>query len=184
MIQLRNAEPRDADFIARMILTALHIDLEGNAPLTAHIAALVAREDTLYTWRHCLIAADDGEAAGLCLAYDGRDYHERSIRTFRMQGGDGKALVDYIPSLEHNADEAGEGEYYLDSIAVLPEYRGHGIARTMISAQIEAAGRLGLLPTLLVDPDNTAAIRLYASLGFRHTGTVHAFGMDYHKYTR
>ena len=66
-------------------------------------------------------------------------------------------------------DETQAGELYLDSLAVLPEYRRQGIARKLLLATKERANRMGLpCVGLLVDKDNPVGEALYASVGFRY----------------
>ena len=63
----------------------------------------------------------------------------------------------------------GGRELYLDSLAVLPEYRRQGIARKLLLATKERANRLGLpCVGLLVDKDNPVGEALYASVGFQY----------------
>ena len=61
------------------------------------------------------------------------------------------------------------GELYLDSLAVLPEYRRQGIARKLLLATKERANLLGLPRVgLLVDKDNPVGEALYTSVGFQY----------------
>jgi phosphinothricin acetyltransferase len=64
----------------------------------------------------------------------------------------------------------GPGRAHLGRIIVRPDARRRGLGRILIKALLaraEAAGRP--LATLYVYSDNAAAIRLYASLGFRRS---------------
>lgn len=180
----RWATQADAPFIAWGVCCALHTH-PSEAFLDYVAREVCSREsDILYSYRNALLALVDGRPVGLCLCYDGEGYHERRLRTF--------ALFEQAPSedsesdepdmdLEHAEDETQAGEYYIDSLAVLPEYRGLGIARQLMQAQIEHGRSLGLPSTLLVDPDNPPALRLYESLGFRYHSDCYAFGMIYKK---
>ena len=75
--------------------------------------------------------------------------------------------------------ETRDGEYYLDSLAVLPAYRGQGIARQLLLHAQQEAHRQGRPAILACAPDNTGARLLYESLGFRQEGLMHIFGEDY-----
>ena len=67
------------------------------------------------------------------------------------------------------AMETQAGELYLDSLAVLSEYRHNGIAKALLLATKERANRLGLpIVGLLVDKGNPKAESLYTSVGFRY----------------
>ena len=66
-------------------------------------------------------------------------------------------------------DETQAGELYLDSLAVLPEYRCQGIARKLLLATKKRANRLGLpCVGLLVDKGNPVGEALYTSVGFQY----------------
>ena len=68
-------------------------------------------------------------------------------------------------------DETEAGELYLDSLAVLPEYRRQGIAKALLLATKEKANQYGLpYVGLLVDKDNPDGEALYSSVGFRYVG--------------
>ncbi len=193
---IRPARKDDAHFIAKMILAALHIEEDDNSILARRMEEFVLADDTLYSWHRGYIAVDtpdiksedDGQTyteeipAGLCLAYDGIDYHERRINTFTMKCSDGASVAEENPVLATQEDEAGTGEYYIDSLAVASDYRGRGIGKMLLSHAIEQGIAKGLRPTLLVDPDNAPALRLYTSLGFQFFREQEAFGIVYHKY--
>ena len=85
-----------------------------------------------------------------------------------------------FPGME---DEAVAGEYYLDCLAVMPEYRGRGIGRKLLEQGIENGKVLNLDVTLAVDPINDRAKKLYQSLGFKPSGILFIFGHDYEKMT-
>ncbi len=186
MITIRPACRQDAAFVAKMILAALHIDSPDDA-LARRMLDLVLDDDTLYSWYRAFLAVDmavspDGNPVGLCLAYDAADYHERRLHAFTMKCSDGHSVAEDNPTLLEQADEAGRGEYYIDSFAVLTDYRGRGIGRLLLAHAIEQAKEKGLQPTLLVDPDNLPAVKLYAAMGFRYSHAQFAFGQLYHKY--
>ena len=62
-------------------------------------------------------------------------------------------------------------EFYVDNIAVFPEYRRQGIGREITSALIhEVRRQRGLFLSLEVRPSNLPAIELYLQLGFRQEG--------------
>lgn len=173
---LRKATVQDAEFIATMVMMALHMDIDANQKIWHNMCISAGRDDTLYSWRNTLIAEIDGSLAGICLAYDACDYHEVRLRTFGL-------FDDISEDILTQADEAGPGEYYLDSIAVVPQYRGMGIAQRLISEAKLIAQESGLVPSLLVDPVNDAAKALYGKMGFSYKSKQFAFGIIYEKWT-
>ena len=59
---------------------ALHTDM--TAEELNHFAEVCRLDDVLYSYRNAIIAEIDNVPAGLCLAYDGNNYHEIRVRTF------------------------------------------------------------------------------------------------------
>lgn len=61
--------------------------------------------------------------------------------------------------------------WVIGNVAVLPDYRGHGIARALMEACINRVREEGgLWVALQVREDNEPAYRLYTNLGFQSTG--------------
>ena len=91
------------------------------------------------------------------------------------------ALISAFSGTEVEAmeDETQSGEYYIDSLAVVPRFRSRGVGRGLLLQAVEQARRLALRPTLLVDPDNPRAQKLYTSVGFHREGEIFAFGQTY-----
>jgi ribosomal protein S18 acetylase RimI-like enzyme len=57
----------------------------------------------------------------------------------------------------------------IHDLAVLPDYRGRGIARALLKAVVRKARARGCVKvTLEVREDNTRARRVYEAAGFRH----------------
>ncbi|MBP5740388.1 MAG: GNAT family N-acetyltransferase [Bacteroidales bacterium] len=179
-ITFRKATPSDAAFIARNVLASVDIDtfngsISGeNLATLAGLAEVCAREDTLYSWKNTLIAEVDGIPAGSISSYDGARYRKLKRKTFGLIA----RRSGYRPGKMD--DETCEGEYYLDSMAVLPSFRGHGLGRLMIGQALEIAEALGFATaSLIVDVTHHKLRRLYASLGFREDKQVNCFGTDF-----
>ena len=124
---------------------------------------LVEREDSQYSYRNTLVAMDGDRLVGIAVSYDGGRLHE--LRQAFVEAA--KVCI----GKDHSGmdDETQAGELYLDSLAVLPDYRRQGIARRLLKATKEKADRMGLpCVGLLVDKGNPAGEALYASVGFRY----------------
>ena len=150
---------------------------EPDEPTLERIAAICGREDVLYSYRHALVAFVDGAPAGICLCYDGGRYHALRAVTFPLF--DPNAAMD----LDHAEDEAYPGEWYVDSLAVFPPFRRLGLGRALLRAQLRQAASQGFArASLLVDPANPGARRLYESVGFFPDPThpqIYAFGQSF-----
>jgi putative acetyltransferase len=70
----------------------------------------------------------------------------------------------------------GAGAYELSKMAIAPDLRGRGAGRTLLSAAIDHARRLGARSLFLGSSRKLAnAVHLYEALGFRHVApeTLH-----------
>lgn len=174
-LTFRQATEDDALFIAWGFHTAMLYDDATEERIQGFANDVCVREDVLYSWRNTTLALVDGQPVGMITAYEGRFY--RSMREVTMGIVKEKLGVEF-PGME---DEALPGEYYLDSLAVKPEFRGQGIGRALLQRGIEHGLALQLNVTLAVDPVNERAQRLYASLGFKSAGSLFIFGHTYWK---
>ncbi len=173
-IILRPGRKEDAPKIAELIVMAMTDECCRHFYGEAHsaeefvklIADLAEREDTQYSYRNAICATDrDGNIAGTSVSYDGARLFELR-RPFIEE-----ALARF--GIDHSGmtPETQAGETYLDSLAVFPEYRGHGIAGKLIKATAERARAAGVGPLgLLVDDGNPKAESLYVRSGFKMVG--------------
>ena len=171
MIEIREASKSQAAEIASLIMTAMTDDCclyfcgegYGLEDFRKMMTILVEREDSQYSYQNTLVAMDAEQVVGISVSYDGGCLHELRrafIEAAKEQIGKDHSGMD---------DETQAGELYLDSLAVLPEYRRRGIARKLLLATKERANCLGLpCVGLLVDKDNPIGEALYASVGFRY----------------
>lgn len=175
MITLRNATQDDAPFVGRAILEAVGIT-DPSAWMLDRQAELCRRTDVLYSWQHALVAESDGQVVGSLTSYEGRHYRALKAVTFplikEMCGKDFSGMDD----------ETAAGEYYLDSLYVVPEFRKQGVGSRLVRAAMGKAERLRAAKVaLLVSPGNPSAEKLYRTLGFTDEREVNAFGETYRK---
>ena len=125
-----------------------------------------ATDDSQYSYLNTLKAVDGkGNVAGMVVSYDGARLYELRKRFLdEFERFNGYRIDQYM------TDETEDGEWYLDSLAVFPAYRGKGIARRLIEAVRERALPSGKPVGLLVDKTNHRAEHLYDSLGFKTVG--------------
>ncbi len=171
---IRDASFEDAEFVAWTVLTA--IDIEPTSKNLRRASGICRLDDTLYSWRNARICEIDGENAGCIVAYRGEDYKAFRTKTF------GIIKDSFGINLETNPDETVPGEFYLDSIAFLPKFRGLGLGKKLLLDGIELGRQKGYEKiTLLVDEIKPNLMRYYASIGFQPKGKVHTFGEDFLK---
>lgn len=164
---IRPATREEAPFLARCVCEGIGFEIfehetAFNTQVAAGLEPLAAREDTLYSYRHAMVAEVEGNVVGALISYPGAQYHQMRTVTFREI----PAFKDW--DMEAMCDEAGVGEYYLDTLAVLPSYRRHGIGAALMRERIAWAEQHcpELKISLLVDPDNHNGQRIYTRLGF------------------
>ena len=185
IVQLRDATSDDAPFIARVVLAGIEmLDMDAALPdnqrvLYEHLVGICRMDDTLYSYRNTLIAEVDGCAVGALVAYDGARYAKMREKTF------GLVMQTSGMDLNHNAMETGPGEFYLDSMAILSDYRGVGIGKMLMRDRIDFSLSNGFQKvTLLVDKDKPRLQRYYECEGFAFSEEIFVFGAWYNKLVR
>ena len=167
-IEIRKARPEDAGFIALVVAMALAGD--ETHWLYGVFKELAARERTQYSYRNVLVAETGGKPVGAIVGYDGGRLHELREPIFELVRERMGKSIDI-------EDETGDGEFYLDSLAVLPEYRGCGVGRMLLCAMRGMAVEAGYERVgLIVDFDNPRAEALYSSLGFERVNPTTFLG--------
>ena len=181
-LSIRPAVKEDAPLIAQCVLAAVGlIDMslppeKENCKEFPVARRVCAEPDTLFSYNNAVIACIDGEDAGALVSYDGALYAKAREKTFRMfreeLGNDNSGY----------AMETGPGEYYLDSIALRPEFRGHDMGLDILRDTILKARDKGFRRfTLIVDVDAPRKIAYYSRLGFKPGCTMETFGSTYLK---
>lgn len=170
-MKIRPATPADASLIASCILDAVGEEIVDSLAHPDHtredvhalFASLAAGDVAQYSYKNTLVAVDDdGTPCGVAVAYDGARLHEMRPHFFtearRMLGRNWEAMED----------ECTAWEFYLDTLAVLPRYRGRGYARALIEATAGRAREAGKPLGLLVEKENHPARALYTKCGFKY----------------
>ena len=170
MIEIKEAVIEQAAEIADLIMTAMTDECclyfcgegYGLEDFRKMMTMLVEREDSQYSYRNTLVAMDDSRIAGISVSYNGGLLHQ--LRRAFIEGA-----KEYLGKDHGNMeDETQAGELYLDSLAVLPDYRRQGIATSLVLATKKRADLLGLpYVGLLVDTANPKGQLFYDSIGFR-----------------
>ncbi|HJE38154.1 MAG TPA: GNAT family N-acetyltransferase [Candidatus Amulumruptor caecigallinarius] len=172
---IESAKISDAPAIADAIIAAVTPELclglcddsHGIEDVHAMFEALARRDDSQYSYRNTIVVRlGDGRAAGVLISYDGamlaplrRAFIEEYCRHFG---------TDMDEASIH--DETDASEIYLDTLAVIPECRGKGIASALIAEASRRAQSAGKPLGLLVDKHNSKARLLYEKSGFKPVG--------------
>ena len=176
-LTIRKAVIEDAPFVARCVLEAIGFENITDEILVRQ-TAFSQREDVLYSWRHALMAEYEGETVGCIIAYEGRRYPWLRSITFpiikEMCGAD----------FSGQRDETGPGEYYLDSLYVVPKYRNCGIGTKLMLSGVANARTLRIPRVgLIVSTEKPDAQKMYSRLGFGETERFIAFNEPFIKMT-
>ena len=170
MIEIKEAVIEQAAEIADLIMTAMTDECclyfcgegYGLEDFRRMMTMLVEREDSQYSYRNTLVAMDDNRVVGISVSYDGGLLHQ--LRRAFIEAAR-ECLGKNHGNME---DETQAGELYLDSLAVLSDYRRQGIATSLVLATKKRADLLGLpCVGLLVDTANPKGQLFYDSIGFR-----------------
>ena len=136
------------------------------------IESVVSLPNSVYSYENALVALVNDKPVGAIISYDGARMEELRKPAFKLI----KDSSGVEPQLE---PETKAGEYYLDSLAVLPEYRGMGVGRALIKAATERAFQMGFDKVgLLVDSSNPKAEQLYLELGFKRVNPTILLGHE------
>lgn len=172
-IIIRPASKEDARIIAEAIAMAIGsasvVQYCGDEYMQA-LQEVSLEEGTQYSYANTLIAEVDGVPVGAICGYDGALLAELRDNTL-------KVIRKYNPSVRVVDDETEEGEFYLDSIGIMPQFRGMGLGRMLLEEMTRLAHESGHQRVgLIVDEDNPEAEKLYTRLGFRRAGIRMFFG--------
>lgn len=181
-VQLRDATLDDAPFIARVVLAGIDmLDIDAVLPdeqraIFEHLIEICRMDDTLYSYCNTRIAETDGVPVGALVTYDGARYAGMREKTF------GLVKQTSGMDLSRNAMETGPGEFYLDSMAILSDYRGVGIGKMLMRDRVDFALNNGFQKvTLLVDKDKPRLQQYYESEGFSFSKEMFVFEAWYNK---
>lgn len=173
-MEIREAAAEDVEFVAWTVLTALDLDTSD----LEKAMASCADADSLYSWRNALVAVDgEGHPVGCIVAYAGDGYRRMRDHTWPT------LWTDVDPRLlAETPQEAGPGEYYLDSMAILPEARGSGLGKSLMRAAMDRGRKEGYGRfSLIVDVDKPHLRDYYVSVGFRPVGPLRFIAHDFTK---
>lgn len=169
-IQIRPARASDQLAVAPLIVQALddlaakYTNSNDSQQLIPDVAYFFVQEKNMYSYAQTLVAENGQRIVGSITAYDGADFilfRDPFIQHVSRKYGFNLPLVP----------ETEAGEYYIDTLSVIPSQQGKGIGAALIRAMLQHAAvlqheRVGLL----VETANTPAKKLYGRIGFKKAG--------------
>lgn len=120
-------------------------------------ARIVASEDDMFSYNNIRVLETGGKIAAMSLCFEAFTRTPEQMELIPEHFRIFKELTGTIP-----------GEFYLDSLAALPDFRGKGYGRIMLEDSIEKARSQGYSAIyLLAFSENIAGVSLYEKTGFK-----------------
>ena len=117
---------------------------------------IVASEDDLFSYNNIRVLETDGKVAAMSLCFEAFKRTDEQLKLIPEEFRVFKELTNMIA-----------GEFYLDSLAALPDYRGQGFGREMLEDCVQKAKNQGYDKVYLIAfAENVAGISLYEKTGF------------------
>lgn len=170
-MEIKNARIEDAKALAYLINLAgeglpeylWKGMIEGNESPIDVGARRAARDEGAFSYTNARICVEDDALLGMIISYRLPDPYEIV---------DINEYPDLIrPLVKLEAEVAGS--WYINAIATYEQYRGKGVARTLIADTETGTRSAGCdLMSLIVDSENAEAIRLYERLDFKAVKTL------------
>lgn len=166
---IRRATGRESREIAKLANLAggdtLSFILQGINPKANPLQVyrdMISAPTGMFSHRNCLVAISRGQIVGTANAFPASVIKSET---------EGVRLTDRDKLLQPRTELNDPQSYLLNNIAVSRAYRRRGVGSCLLAVVIDEARR-GAFPsvTLHVWEDNSDALALYASFGFREVG--------------
>ncbi|MCR8632651.1 GNAT family N-acetyltransferase [Paenibacillus radicis (ex Xue et al. 2023)] len=164
---IRPAQLTDASATVRLLFNAIKdigYQLTGGVTeqeVIERLTSFYEQKGNRFSYTNYLIKEMNEQAAGMILCY-----HGSQAETID------KPIIDQLRRMKNEPNltidkEADEDEYYIDALAVSPEWGGRGFGTELITAAEQHARQLGYKKIALnVEQYNERAVSLYKKLGY------------------
>lgn len=126
--------------------------------------------ETRFSKEYSSIIEKQGVVVGQIMAYPAVKMARLNEGLIKVLRDNYKGPIDELRLIERQilqSKEAFDGEYYIDNLAVMPAFRGQGIARELIEHVEKKAKSQGYDKlSLLAEESNEKAFNVYKKLGF------------------
>lgn len=179
-VRIRKARPEDAEIAVPLIIDAIGDIAEqmtgekDDKAVTQQLIQLFQREDNRHSYLNTVIAEQEDGITGVMVLYSGTDAIELDANLVSwLRKKTGEPVV--IPP------EARKDEFYIDTVCVNPDFRGHGIGSTLLEHAEKVARQEGFSKAALnVELEKEAAIRLYERIGYHIAEPWVIYGGNFH----
>lgn len=179
-IHIRPAQPADANNAVPLIIDAIGDianRLTGETEeekVTQRLLELFKRNDNRHSYLHTYIAELDGQVAGILVLYPGKEAPslDRNLATWLIERG--------VQTPEIDAESLPD-ELYIDTVCIVPAFRGKGIGTQLFAFTEKLAKQEGFTKlSLNVETQKEPAIRLYKRLGYEIVSPWTIIGEPFH----
>lgn len=141
------------------------------------LSEIIESEDTIYSYKNCVIAKSDNKIVGITIFFDESSNIGNDYSKWNDSFNANYTIENYINPL---IDDCKKKKYVsIPNVAVHPDYRRQGIATKMLK---KAFSQYTDKPFVLkVLEENVPAIKFYEKLGFKITKKYMGFnghGLD------
>ncbi|MED3654953.1 GNAT family N-acetyltransferase [Heyndrickxia sporothermodurans] len=179
-MECRLAMKSDAKEAADYIHLAIHDIAEAltgekeTEKIREVLSELFRQENNRLSYQNSIVAEIDGKVAGILIAYSGDDAVELDKPILERLKRIGKSHVEPFDN------EADKGDYYIDTVSVVPDFQGRGIGTFLIQSVEQVAKDKGFTRVSLnVAEDNPGAKRLYEKLGYMKEKNIMINGHEF-----
>lgn len=183
-MKIRPAQQADVDVVPELMLQAMEdivfqfIGKDDIGESIEFLSHFFIKTDNQYSYQNTFVMEDeDQQILGSLTAYNGDDLQKLRAPILEYLG----SHYDFSTTPEN---ETNGGEFYLDTVSIVPHQQGKGIGSALLKHGIEFAKKQSFKQVgLLVDLENPDAKRLYERLGFQlGEKTTFVGGQYYHMY--
>lgn len=167
---IKKATPEDADLIAKYFMLAMgdivyrFIGVNSYSKALSFLEAMSKKKKNQYSYENCWVLEYEKSVVAVANVYKGSDLE--ALRNPVKEYIKDNFNIDFTPE-----DETQPGEYYIDCVAVNPDFQGTGLGTQLFKFLIEEyVIKNQHILGLLVEKDNPNAKRLYLKLGFEVVG--------------
>lgn len=183
---LRQARMEDQHMVVLLMHTAID-DLvnvfTGEWDMKKALSSMAVMFNTpgnRFSKEYCTIIEREDVAVGQIVAYPADQMPMLNggvIKVLRERYNGPSDELALIESQIINSEEAFEGEYYIDNLAVMPAFRGQGVGKELIThAEKQAKAEGYKKVSILADEKNEKAFNIYSKLGYVHDCDLKVMG--------
>lgn len=176
---IRKAQPSDRHAIAELIYIIwqdMELDMVEQIEKSRIIQALedsISKVPYRAFYENVWVYEVDGNVAGCVIAYEGSKEMQLEENWNQLQLDEGiRSFGTPLP-----IKEAKDDEWYIETVATFPEYRGRGIATQLFEFLLNQYPEYKW--SLNCDYANPQAEKLYRRIGFEHESDIDLYGHDY-----